>query len=109
MGSYQGMDESPQAFYTKVRHLVDLAGYDNAVKDQVAETTFMNGIHQELRMQIRTTPMILNWTQKVEYANRYWTTRNPMANTLQQTLAPHLRNSNINRQDNRANIAPPPL
>ena len=93
MGSYQGLNESPQAFYTKIRHLIDLAQYADAVKDQVAETAFMNGLHQELVIQIRSTPMVLNLVQKVKYTNRYWITRNPTMNTLQQTLAPHLKNN----------------
>src|SRR5207249_1038661 len=93
LGLYQGLNESPQAFYTKIQHLINLAQYADAVKDQVAKTAFMNGLHQELVIQIRSIPMVLNLAQKVEYANRYWTTWNPMMNTLQQTLAPHLKNN----------------
>lgn len=89
---YQGMNESPQAFYTKIRHLIDLANYADAVKDQVAETAFVNGLQRELADLVQTAPMVLTLTQKVDYAHRYWTRRNPTANIWQQTLAPNLRN-----------------
>ena len=64
---YQGMSESPLTFYTKIRHAVGLAGYDDALIDQVVEHTFMNGLHKELALQVYSSLMILTLLQKVDY------------------------------------------
>ena len=85
--------QSPQAFYTKIRHLIDLVGYADAVKDQVAETTFINELAKELAITVRSSLIALNLAQKVNYAHRYWTTRNLTTTTFQQVLASHLRSS----------------
>jgi hypothetical protein len=69
--SYQGMQESPMAFYTRIRHMIELAGYPNEVKDQVAETTFIGGISREIATQIRCSPYPMNLKQKVDFAHRY--------------------------------------
>ena len=90
---YQEINKSHQVFYTKIRHLIDLVGYADAVKDQVAETAFINGLAKELAIAVRSSPVALNLAQKVDYAHRYWTTRNPTTTTFQQVLAPHLRSS----------------
>ena len=79
--------------WVNIRERKYLAGYDNAVKDQVAETAFMNGIHQEIALQIRSSPLALNLAGKVDYAHRYWTARHPITNTFEQILAPNLRNT----------------
>src|SRR4051794_27529826 len=91
LASYQGLSESLQAFYTMIRYLIDLAGYDENVKDQVAETAFMNGLQKEITLVIRSSPVNLNLAQKVDYAHRYWTARYPTTNTFQQVLVPNLQ------------------
>src|SRR5439155_2043709 len=90
---YQEINESSQVFYTKIRHLIDLAGYVDTVKDQVAETAFMNGLAKELAIAVRSSPVALNLAQKVDYAHRYWTTRNLTTMTFQQVLALYLQSS----------------
>src|SRR5207249_7557003 len=62
---YQEINESSQAFYMKIRHLIDLAGYADAVKDQVAEIAFMNGLAKDLAIAVRSSPVALNLAQKV--------------------------------------------
>ena len=74
---YQEMEEEPLTFYTRIQHLITLAGYADAVLDQVAETVFMNGVHKEIVLAIRSSPVALNLQQKVDYAHRYWVTRHP--------------------------------
>ena len=49
---YQGLTESPNAFYTRIRHLVDLGGYADALKDQISETAFINGLNHEISLAI---------------------------------------------------------
>ena len=83
--------ESPVTFYTKIRHMIDLAGYADAVKDQVAESAFINGLGHELSLTVRSSPLPLTLEQKVEYAHRYWTNRNPGKDVLQQVLPNKLR------------------
>ena len=56
---YQRIGEDPQGFYTRIRHLIDLAGYAEAVKDQVAETAFVNGLQRELQDIVEVAPMVL--------------------------------------------------
>ena len=60
-----------------IRDIIELAGYSEIVQDQVAETSFMQGLHPELALAIRSSPMILNLEQKVDYAHRYWIARHP--------------------------------
>ena len=67
----QGMSEDPNTFYTRIRHQIVLADYPDAVQDQVAENTFMKGIHQEIALAIRSIPMVLDLVQKVTYTQRY--------------------------------------
>ena len=50
--SHQTMDESPMTFYTRICNLIDLARYADTVKDQVAESAFMNRIFQEIKLEI---------------------------------------------------------
>ena len=83
---YQGMNESPLTFYTKIRHAVGLAGYAAALIDQVVEQAFMNGLHKELALQVRSSPMVLTLLQKVDYAQRYWAACNPGMDVMQQIL-----------------------
>ena len=52
------------------------------MQDQVAETTFMNGLHKEIAMAIRSSPTVLDLQQKVDYAHRYWIARNPNKNVI---------------------------
>jgi deoxyuridine 5'-triphosphate nucleotidohydrolase len=98
--TFQGLTESPLAYYTKLRHLIDLAGYDPAVKDQVAEAAFMSGLQREIALHIRSSLTPLTLPQKVDGAHRYWTARNPTVNTFQQVLDPNLRNA--------VQVPPPP-
>ena len=91
LGTYQGINESPLAFYTTIRHLIDLAGYPDAIKDHCAETAFMNGLHKEIAIQVRSAPTALTLVEKVDFAHRYWDARHPAVSVLEQTLAPHLR------------------
>ena len=58
-------------------HLIPLAGYADAVLDQVAETVFMNGVHKEIALAIRSSPTALNLQHKVDYAHRYRVARHP--------------------------------
>ena len=85
---FQGTKESPNAFYTRVRHLVDLAGYAVAVKDQVAENAWISGLHSEIRVMIRATPIALTLAQKVGYGQHYWTAHNPGEGMPPQQLGP---------------------
>ena len=68
---YQEM-EDPLTFYTRIRYLIPLAGYADAVRDQVAETVFMNGVHKEIALAIRFSPTAPSLQQKVDSAHRYW-------------------------------------
>ena len=79
---FQELEEDPLTFYTRIRHMIFLAGYADAVRDQVAETTFMNGLHKEIAMAIRSSPTVLDLQQKVDYAHRYWIARNPNKNVI---------------------------
>ena len=73
-----------------------MAGYDPAVQNQVAESTFLQGIFPELALAIRSSPIALTLEQKVDYAHRYWTARNPgQQDVYQATLPNHLRKNNV--------------
>src|SRR5665213_1863518 len=88
----QEMNQSPQAYYTKIRDIIEMAGYDPAVQNQVEESTFLKGIFLELALAIRSSPIALTLEQKVDYAHRYWTARNPgQQDVYQATLLNHLR------------------
>src|SRR3954447_2470255 len=91
LGTYQSINESLLAFYTTIRRLIDLTGYTDVIKDHIAETALMTGLHKEIAVQVRSSPTTLTLAQKVDYAHRYWVARNPAASVLSQTLAPHLR------------------
>ena len=71
----QKIEESPEEFYTKICYLINIAEYANTIKDQIAEQTFVRGVHREISEAIRTTPMALDLTQKVAYAKRIWTAK----------------------------------
>ncbi len=81
---YQGMKESPNDFYTRIRYQIHLAGYADALRDQVAENIFMKGVHKQIALAIRTTPTVLDLTQKIAYAQRIWTTNNPNQYSFEQ-------------------------
>ena len=83
---YQGMNESPLTFYTKIRHTVGLVGYNAVLIDQVVEQTFMNRLYRELVLQVQSSLMILTLLQKVDYAQRYWAAHNPGLDVMQQIL-----------------------
>ena len=73
-----------------------MARYDPAVQNQVAESTFLQGIFSELALAIRSSPIALTLEQKVDYAHRYWTARNPeQQDVYQATLPNHLRKNNV--------------
>src|SRR4051812_39840868 len=93
--SYQGMQESLMAFYTRIRHMIELAGYPNTVKDQVAETMFMGGVSREIATNIRTSPYPMNLDQKVDYAQQYWITMNPGQEVEQLALPPRLKEAMV--------------
>src|SRR5213080_1888505 len=105
-GSYQGITESPMAFYTRIRHLIELAGYADSVKDQVAETTFLNGINREIALNIQSSPYPMNLQEKIDYAHRYWIVRNPgqelaqlaLPKRLQEAMMPQIGNSTLQGQ-----------
>ena len=92
MTTYQGINKSPLTFHTRILHMVGLAGYTDAIKEQVIEQTFMNGIHKELAIQVQSSPITLTHTQKVDYAQRYWAARNPGQDVMQQVLPTALQN-----------------
>ena len=83
---FQGMNESPLTFHTKLRHAVALAGYADGIRDQVTEQAFMAGIHRELALTVRSSPIVLNHQQKLEYAQRHWAVRNTNQDIMQQVL-----------------------
>ena len=84
-GLFQQMNENPQSFYTRIRHLITLAGYPPNVQDLIAENIFIKGIHQEIAIAIKSTPEPLNLNQKIRYAQRIWSARNP---TYSQAFRP---------------------
>ncbi len=51
--------------------MIEIAEYADRVIDQVAESTFMQGIQPDFAIAIRSTPVPLNLGQKVEFAQRY--------------------------------------
>ena len=71
LSMFQDMNQSPQAFYTQIRDLIETAGYDLAIQDQVAETTFLQGLMPELKLAIKSLPVTLTLEQKVNYAQCY--------------------------------------
>ena len=52
--------------------MIKIAGYVAAVQDQVAESTFLQGLMPELALVIRSTPTTLTLEQKVDYTHQYW-------------------------------------
>jgi len=92
----QEMNQSPRAYYTKIRDMIEIAGYVAAVQDQVAESTFLQGLMPELALAIRSTPTTLTLEQKVDYAHRYWLVRNPGHQDVYQSMLPkHLRREEL--------------
>src|ERR1700748_2488147 len=72
---FQGITESPNAFYTRIRHLVELAGYADGVRDQVLESALVNSLNQKIALIVRAPPMSMTLIHKIDYAHRYWTAR----------------------------------
>ena len=95
------------AFYMRIRHLIELAGYADGVKDQVAETTFLNGINWEIALNIRSSPYPMNLQEKIDYAHRYWIVRNPgqelaqlaLPKRLQEAIMPQMSNLTLQGQN----------
>src|ERR1700677_1219034 len=104
---YQGMNESPLTFHMKIRHAVGIAGYADAAQDEVIERTFMNGIHREINLQVRSSPMTLTHLQKVNYAQRYWAARNPGQDHMQQMLPSNLHEPQQLRNHQQAPVIQP--
>src|SRR3954470_1680147 len=96
--TYQGINESPLTYYQHIRHMIDVAEYPAALQAQMAEITFMNGLHQEIALQVRSTPTPLTLEGKVSFANRYWSARNPTANVMQRILPESLRRNPMQQQ-----------
>ena len=97
----QQINQSPQEFYTRICEIIEIAGYDNAVKDQVAETAFMQGLHPEIALQLRSSIIPLTLTQKVEGAHRYWSVRHPGQGIPEYNFGPRTRNYNDQPQYER--------
>ena len=84
--TYQQMNESPREYYQRIRYLIDMAGIGDALKDYTAEQQLMNGLHKELSLQLRSAERTLNLQEKVDYAHRYWSARNPARQMPQQDI-----------------------
>ena len=54
LSTVQEPNQSPRAYYTKIRDMIEVAGYIDAVQDQVAESTFLQGLTPELALVIRS-------------------------------------------------------
>ena len=100
-GLYQGLHQSPADFYTKICHIMDLADYPAAAREIIAENTFVNGLHREISQVVKQSPIPLTLRQKVDYAQRYWTTENAGIDAYQQVLPEKLRETNRNMPVNR--------
>ena len=66
---YQEINKSPQVFYMKIRYLINLVRYTNAIKDQVAKTAFINELAKKLAIVVWSSSVALNLVQKVNYAH----------------------------------------
>src|SRR5277367_5434819 len=76
--------------------MIEITGYVAAVQDQVAESTFLQGLMPELVLTIRSTPTTLALEQKVDYAHRYWLVRNLGHQDVYQSMLPkHLRREEL--------------
>ena len=62
------MNESLLTYHMKIWHVVSLAGYPEAICDQVIEQAFMAGIQKELALLIRSNPVALNYAEKLNCA-----------------------------------------
>ena len=49
---YQEINESSQAFYITIKHLIDLTGYTDTIKDQVVKIAFLNRLAKELAITV---------------------------------------------------------
>ena len=78
-------------FYNKIRHLIELSGIAENAQESTAENAFLNGIHRELLMAIKSSPVILDLQAKVNFANRYWTARNQGIDLYEQVLPAKLK------------------
>ena len=82
LSTFQDENETPVKFYSRIREIVQSAGYpDMATQNLVAENTFMQGLLPKYAYAIRIAPTILNLNQKVEYANRIYTSGRTSGNT----------------------------
>ena len=89
---HQEEHESPVTFYTRVREMIDLAGYNDAVKDEIAENAFLSGIQPALTKMVRAAPLPLDLDQKVDYAHRLWVSDHPYENIMHQNMPSQLQN-----------------
>ena len=89
---YQGPDKDPQIFSTRINHALSLSRYGAQVSVQLLESTFMNGLHRNIAMQVRETPVHLDLDGKITYAQRIWIARRPIGGlyTVQQVLPQNL-------------------
>jgi dUTP pyrophosphatase len=82
LGTYQEEGESPTKFYSRIREIVQYAGYaDAAMEDLVAENTFMQGVLPKYSFAIRTAPATMTLNQRVEYAQKIWSAGKPIGAT----------------------------
>ena len=110
---HQGINEDPSTFATRIQHCIDLAEYNEGVNEQIMESTFLNGLHPEVSLAVRSTPTILSPAEKVGYAQWYWTARRPAGGmqTIQQALTPDLQQTIGNaylQHQNLSNSQPAP-
>ena len=97
---YQEITKSSIAFYTRICYLIELAGYANGIKDQVAKTIFLNGINREIALNIQSSPYPMNLQEKIDYAHRYWIVQNPGQELAQLTLPKRLQEAIMPQMSN---------
>ena len=91
----QGINEDPATFNTRILDQITLTGYVPAIAQQLAETTFINGLYPEIAMQIRSAPVVQTAAEKVAYVQRYWSAWRPVNGNIgiQQLLSRDLQQS----------------
>ena len=52
LSTVQEINQSPREFYTRIRDIIEVAGYADAVQDQVVETMFIQGLVPDLIMAV---------------------------------------------------------
>ena len=67
---YQGPDKDPQTFSTRINYALSLSGYGAQVSIQLLESTFMNGLHRNIAMQVRETLVYLDLDEKITYTQQ---------------------------------------